>query len=196
MKRTGLIIVLIPAILVVAVWFSPPFRRFRRSYRAQKLYVHAISLYMAKDVDGAARTFQTIAQRYADLPIGAMAQVKLAFLAYDADDDEGPDSHNARTARLDRAEKLFKNYLHEHPHSVMYLSNSPMPDYEGELELVAWYFLGRIAEDRGNTAEQRVWYEKIASTESENPGNIIVSKVAVLLRETDEAARKEGASAE
>jgi len=122
-----------------------------------------------------------------------MAQIKLAFLAYDEDDGEDA---AARRTRLDRAEGLFKQYLDEHRERVMYLSNSPMPDYEGELELVAWYFLGRIAGDRGSRAEQRRWYEKVAGTESRNPGNMIVSKVRVLLREMDEAGGKEGGSAE
>ena len=175
------------AVAVAAAWLSPPAKRLRRSLAARKLYTHAVSRYMIHDVDGAAGTFQTIARQYGDLPIGATARVKLAFLAYDADDDEGPDSHEARRRRLDRAEALFRRYLDEHPQSVMYLSSSPLPDYEGELGLVAWYFLGRIAGDRGNTEEQRTWYEKIINAGSRNQGNMIVSKVTVLLRQMDEA---------
>ena len=176
-----------------ALWWSPPARRLRSAAAAQRLYGHAVSLYMINDLDGAAHAFRTIAERYHHLPIGAMARLKLAFLVYDADDNETP---AARATRLDRAEELFNAYLGEHPQSVMYLSNSPMPDYEGELEIVAWYFLGRIAGDRGDTGRRRMWYEKVARTKSRNPGNMIVSKVTVLLREMDHDGANEGAPAE
>ena len=190
-----IVIVAVIAAVAAAAWLSPPAQRLRRSLAARKLYSHAVSRYMIQDVTGAAGSFRTIAQQYGDLPIGAMAEIKLAFLAYDVDDDEGPDSHEARRRRLDRAEALFRRYLDEHPQSVMYLSSSPLPDYEGELGLVAWYFLGRIAGDRGNTEEQRAWYEKIIDAGSRNKGNMIVSKVTVLLRQMDEANAKQGEKA-
>ena len=192
MTRRIVIAVVIVAVAAVAVWLTPPAQHLRRKLAARKLYTHAVSRYMIQDVEGAAETFRTIARQYGDLPLGAMAEIKLAFLEYDADDDEGPHDTEARNARLDRAEALFRRYLDEHPHSVMYLSSSPLPDYEGELELVAWYFLGRIAGDRGNTQEQCAWYQRIVETGSRNKGNMIVSKVTVLLRQMDQPHQGEG----
>lgn len=182
MKRRTITVLLVVLALLAGLWFAPPVRRFRRSYRAQQLYVHAIALYMVVKVDEAKDTLEKIADRYAELPIGAMARIKLAFLAYDDDDNE---TESQRQARLDRAERLFTQYLDDHPQSVLYLSNSPMPDYEGELELVAWYFLGRIARDRGNIDQALAWFHKVADTGSENPSNMIVGKTNVLLREME-----------
>ncbi|MFH0964824.1 MAG: tetratricopeptide repeat protein [Planctomycetota bacterium] len=184
MKAKRLILWIVLAVLLVAL-LPPAFRAFSRARRrlaADRLYEKAIGHYMLERVDESLATFKEIASRYADLPLGALAQLKIAFLTYDQ-------WHN-----LDKAESLFREFLDKHPDGVMYLSEVSLPDYDGELELVAYYFLGRIASDRGRPDEARAWFDKILARGSANPANMIVGETTVLVRQMDEAARKQGGS--
>ena len=172
------VIVIVAIVAAVGLAASPGVKRFIRRLAAQRQYEHAFAAYMMSDVDEAEKTFSEIASKYADLPIGVMAKLKVAFLAYDERKD------------LDRAEALFTQVLDEHPDGVLYLSDSPVPDYEGELELVAHYFLGLIARERGDAAGARAWLEKVANQGSCNPANLIVAATSDLLRGMDADARK------
>ena len=174
--RRIIVIVAVVAVVALAAW--PGIRRFTRRLAAQRRYEHAFAAYMMSDVDESEKTFSDIARQYADLPIGVMAKLKVAFLAYDDRKD------------LDRAEALFTQVLDEHPDGALYLSDSPVPDYEGELELVAYYFLGLIARERGDARAARVWLERVANQGSCNPANLIVAATSDLLRGMDADARK------
>lgn len=162
------------AVVVVAVVAAVCTAGLRRKLRAQRLYERAVAQYMLQRVDDSEATFHELAQHFGDLPIGALAELKIAFIAYDEHEN------------LDRAEQLFHEFLDTHPQDVMYLSQAPLPDYEGELQLVAYYFLGRIAQDRGDTPGARRWFERIVTRGSRNPGNMIVGETATLLRHMDD----------
>lgn len=125
-------------VIVLAVVAAVSTTDLRRKLRAQRLYEKAVAHYMLQRVDASEAAFRELADHYQDLSIGALAELKFTFIAYDQYDD------------LDRAEQLFLAFLQTHPDDVMYLSQLPLPDYEGELQLVAYYFLGRIAQDRGD----------------------------------------------
>lgn len=176
MRRS--VAILIACILLIlaglAVRFGPAVRSYHRSVTASHLYDCAVAYYMIRKVDECETTFAEIANLYGDLPIGAMAELKIAWLAYDQHRD------------LDRAEALFSAFLQNHPQGVLYLSDTPLPDYDGELETVAWYFLGRIARDRGNAEAARSWFERVDKAGSRNPANIVVGDTRAILRRMTE----------
>ena len=166
------------ALAALAAWLAPAVRRYHRSVIASRLYDRAVASYMIENVDECEATFKEVAGRFGDLPIGAMAELKIAWLAYDQHQD------------LDRAETLFTAFLDKHPEGVLYLSDTPLPDYDGELETVAWYFLGRIAHDRGNVEVARSWFERVDQQGSRNPANIVVGDTRAILRRMNEDERK------
>lgn len=174
--RRATVVILIVVVAVAAVLSLPSVRRFRRRLAGQKLYERAFAAYMLGDVERSETTFGEVASRYGDLAIGSMAQLKIAFMAYDEHKD------------ADRAEELFRAFLDEHPDGLLRTLDSPLPDYEGELELVAYYFLGRIALDRGDTDAAREWLERIADRGSCNPANVIVAASSDLLRKIEARA--------
>ena len=119
-----------------------------------------------------------MAQAYGDLPVGALADLKRAFLIYDEDGD------------LDRAEKLFIKFLDDHPEPVLHLPATPQAyEYFGELEVVAWFFLGKIAVDRSDPSAARIWFEKIVKTGSRNPANSLVAATRSILRKMNASRR-------
>ena len=162
----------------LAVRLAPAIRRYHRSVLATRLYDRAVASYMITDVDECEAIFEQIADLYGDLPIGAMAELKIAWLAYDQHQDLG------------RAEALFSAFLDKHPDGVLYLSETPLPDYEGELEIVAWYFLGRIARDRGDMEAARSWFQRVDERDSRNPANIVVGETRAILRRMTDDQRK------
>ena len=140
-----------------------------RTAAAQNLYEHAVARYMLNDVNDCEIALRKVARNYPDLALGALAQLKLAFLAYDERGD------------IEGSRAQFQRYLDDHPESVMYLSRAPLPEYEGELELVAYYYLGRIAQQQGQADVASKWFEKIIQQGSQNPANMIVGETRVLL---------------
>ena len=184
MKRRNIIVTGAVLAAVLAGLAATPWAwNFRRRVGSIRLYEHAVGQYMLKDVAGSRAAFEKLARRYADLPIGALAELKLAFLAYDEDRD------------LDQAETMFREFLERRPDGVMFFPESPAPEYEGELALVAEFFLGRIAYDRGNIAEARSRFERItAKGRSKDGANLIVAEAKTILRRMNESGESgEGA---
>jgi len=156
--------------VVVAAWFSPPARGLRRHFTVHDLYVQAVGAYMARDIEASRAIFSRIACDFGTLPVGALAELKVAFLVYDEDRD------------LERAESLFKAFLTRHPEGVVYVPQWPSNDYEGELELVAWFFLGQIAQERHRDAEALRCFNRVLEIGSRNRANLIVAEVESRVR--------------
>ena len=172
---TAILVVLLSAVAVVVTSGGT----FGRRLTAKRLYQKAVAAYMLKQVDECERLFEIIAERYDDLPIGALAELKIAFLSYDQHED------------LNRAESLFHGFLKDHPDGVMYISDAPLPEYNGELELVAFYFLGKIAIERGDNEQGVSWFERIVKQGSRNPANIMVGQTSALLQRMQEESQIE-----
>ncbi len=163
-KRTIALLFLAPVIAVVvgALWIA--WSTLSRHTRAIDDYESAVAAYMMYDVEEAKRLMTEVSREYGDLPIGALAELKTAFLVY----DDGGD--------LDEAERRFQRYLDTHPDTVLHLPQTPEDfEYYGELQLVAWYFLGRIAEDRGQRDRAVGFFARVAEAGSRNPANFVVS---------------------
>ena len=186
MRRRSVIAVVIVAVALVALaaWISPPGRSLRRRVAANALYEHAVAAYMLSDIEESRAGFAEIAQRYRDLPIGALAELKLAFFAYDEDKD------------IEGAEVMFRRFLQAHPEGITFFLESPAPEYEGELELVAEFFLGRIAQDRSRDREARRIFEAIVAKGSRNEANLIVAETKTILRRMEEEDQQGGADSE
>ena len=146
-------------------------RGLRRQLTAERRYEQAIAAYMNQQPQRSLELFEDVAEEFSDLPVGALCQLKVAFLLY------------ADHGNLQQAESLFRAYLDTHPKTVFFVADSPVAEYEGELELIAYYFLGRIAQDRGNLTQARRWFDKIVNAGSRNPGNYIVSEAKSAVRE-------------
>jgi len=176
MKRRDIILMAVVIAAVLAgLAVTPWARSFRRRVAANRAYEHAVAAYMLSNIAESRATFQKLAREYPDFPIAALAELKLAFLAYDEDRD------------LDRAEALFGEFLETHPGGVMFFPESPALEYEGELALVAEFFLGRIAYDRGNMAKARSHFEGITvEGRSKDEANLIVAEARTILRRMNE----------
>ena len=160
----------------VIAWMSPLGRGLRSRLAATKRYEGAVAAYMLEDVDRARALFGEVARDYPDLPIGALAELKIAFLAYDEERDPAG------------AERLFREFLEKHPETILHLPESPKAfEYYGELQLVAYFFLGRIAQDRGDPREARRWYDRVVETGSVNPANYIIGETKTIIRRLDGA---------
>jgi len=174
LDRTGKRIAAALLLAVACGVALPAALKVRRASNAIRAYEAGVAAYMLYDVPKARHHFAQVARTYGDLPLGALAELKVAFLAYDEAGD------------LDEAQRLFEHYLDTHPQTVVHLPQTPQRfEYFGELELVAWYFLGRIADDRGDRAEARRWFERIVRTGSRNPANFIVSETRLILKQAD-----------
>jgi len=183
--KSLVIVVGVVLALLAGLAMTPQAHDFRRRMAANKLYEHAVAEYMHSNIEESRSAFAEIAAKHEDLPIGALAELKLAFFAYDEDKD------------LDRAEALLEEFLERHPDGVMFFLEWPSDEYEGPLELVAEFLLGRIAYDRGNVAEARARYERIAADgRSKDPANLIVSEAKTLLRRMNESAQPGGSTGE
>lgn len=172
-----------PLLLVVAVAVAlPAGLRVRRRSQASRAFEAAVAAYMFYDVEKAKRLFADVAVAYGDLPIGALAELKVAFLTYDEDGD------------LDRAEALLLRFCETHPQTVLHLPQTAQRfEYFGEVDLVAWFLLGKIAADRGRGTEARQWFERVVETGSRNPANYIVAESRSMLR--GKARKHEGTEA-
>jgi hypothetical protein len=168
-------------LLALLVWGVPRLRGLNRYLAAEHLYEQAVSAYMAEDVNRAQSLFEDVATGYADLPIGALSELKVAFLVYE-------DRHD-----LDRAETLVRRFLEQRSQRVRYFADSPTSEYEGELDLVAYFLLARIAKARGDDEQTVHWLERIVQQGSDNPANHIVAEADNQLRRVAQTTRK-GAS--
>lgn len=170
---TAILVALLLAVAVIIMSWGTVGRRLT----AKRLYQKAVAAYMLKQVDECEKLFEVIADRYGDLPIGALAELKIAFLSYDQHED------------LNGAETLFLRFLKDHPDGVMYISDAPLPEYNGELELVAFYFLGKIAIERGDNQQGESWFKRIVKQGSRNPANIMVGQTKALLQRMQEESQ-------
>ncbi len=172
-KKKGLILrfAVVSAIVIVLVSALSVAWSVRRHAKAIDDYESAAAAYMFYDAGKAMSLFRQVAAEYADLPIGALAELKYAFLVYDEERDRV------------RARKLFAAFNEKHPDPVLHLPQPPQRfEYFGDVRLVAWYFLARIAQDEGATAEARSWLEKIVDTGSSNPSNFILAEAKETLK--------------
>ena len=147
-------------------------RQAQRRVAANEHYDRAVAAYMLYDVDRARALFGELAREYPDLSIGVLSELKIAFLYYDAGD-------------LNEAQARFWQFLQDHPQTISHLPETPRRDYFGELQLVAYYFLGRIAQDQGDHETARKWFETVLETGSRNPANIIVADTHDIVRRLD-----------
>lgn len=172
-----LLVVVIPAIafLFLMLWALGSKGGVRYRIAANEHYDKAVAAYMFGDVGGAHTLFAEVARDYPDLSISPLAELKQAFLVYDEDKD------------VDRAKALFNKFLEDHPATIIHLPDWPREghEYYGELQLVAYFFLGRIAHDRSDLSEARRWYEHIIETGSRNPANYIVAQCRSFLDSID-----------
>ena len=67
----------------------------------------------------------------------------------------------------------------------MYVARWPSNDYEGELELVARFHLGCIAQDRHDAETAREYFRRIIASGSRNPANLIIAETRSRLRRMD-----------
>ena len=141
----------------------------RRRAAATRRYDRAVAAYMMADVTEARQRFLDVARDFEGLSVAALAELKVAFMAY----DDG--------AVVD-AKAQFEQFLQRHPEPVVHTPESPRRDYFGNLRIVATYFLGRIAEDRGAPEAARAWYERTLEEVDRNPGNIIIASTRDRLR--------------
>ena len=164
-RRIILWLGLVPVAAVAVGVLLSGWLHLRRHARAIEAFDAATAAYMMYDVAKAKALFDQVARDYEELPVGALAELKVAFLVYDEAGD------------LDEAERLFVRFLETHRETVLHLPQTPQQfEYHGELELVAWHFLGRIAKDRGRPDEAHRWFQRIVETGSRNPANYIVSE--------------------
>jgi len=158
------------AVTVAVGLLTPRVLGIHRLRGAIAHYETAAAAYMLYDVEKAKQLFEEVATEYSDLPIGAMAELKHAFLVYDEDGDR------------EEARELFERFDARHPDPVLHLPLTPQRfEYFGDVRLVAWYFLGKIAQDEGNASEARSWFEKVAKTGSSNPSNFILAESKAIL---------------
>lgn len=158
------------AVAVAAGFLTPRVLGIHRLRGAIAHYETAAAAYMFYDVEKAKLKFKEVATKYGDLPVGAMAELKYAFLVYDEDGDR------------EGARELFERFDKMHPDPVLHLPLTPQRfEYFGDVRLVAWYFLGKIAQDEGNASEARSWFEKVAKTGSSNPSNFILAESKAIL---------------
>jgi len=166
------------AAVVIGGVLCPAWLTLRRHTRALAAFNSAVATYMMYDVGKARQMFSDVARDYEDLSIGALADLKAAFLVYDEQKD------------LDEAERLFKRFLEDHPETLLHLPETPENfEYHGELQLVAWYFLGQIAEDHGHAEDANRWFRRITDAGSRNPANYIVSEARAIVARKQRAEK-------
>ena len=169
-QRKIILFGLVSAVVFIGAVVCPAWWILRRHAQAHAAFNAATAAYMMYDVEKARQMFSKMARDYDDLSIGALADLKAAFLIYDEQGD------------LNEAERLFRRFLKDHPGTLMHLPQTPDNfEYHGELQLVAWYFLGRIAEDHGREEEAYRWFTSITDAGSRNPANYIVSEARAIV---------------